>query len=168
MITIVDNIFMPHQMELFRCRINSSHTEEFISGYSSKPGEGFFRPEEIHINEVMCKGILKEVNNYVNLDTSIGYEYWTHTDTRPTDKHQDKDEVAYITKGISRFPMCSSVYYLTVENLTGGELVFDDVTITPVQNRLVIFKKGLEHYVNPFEGTRVSIAVNPWDTKLYK
>ena len=159
---------MPHQMEAFRCKINTSHTAEFVSGYSSKPGEGFFTEDEEHRNQVMCNGILKEINKYIPLSNSRGYEYWTHTNTRPLDKHQDKDEVAYLTKGISRFPMCSSVYYLTVDNLTGGELVFDNMRITPVENRLIIFKKALEHYVEPFEGTRVSIAVNPWETKLYK
>jgi len=168
MITIIDNVFMPHQMEAFKCRINTTHTTEFVSGFSSKPGEGFYSQDEEHRNQVMCNGILKEINKYVPLDTSIGYEYWTHVNTRPLDKHQDKDEVAYITKGISRFPMCSSVYYLTVDSLVGGELVFDDVEISAVPNRLVIFKAGLEHFVRPFAGTRVSIAVNPWETKLYK
>ena len=64
--------------------------------------------------------------------------------------------------------MCSIVYYLTVENLEGGELVINNVTITPKENSMIIFSSGLEHEVKDFTGTRVSIAVNPWETKLYK
>ena len=83
--------------------------------------------------------------------------------------HQDKDEVAYLKHGISRFPLFSTVFYLEVEKLINGELVFEDgVEIIPKTNRLVIFKKGLQHRVRTFDGHRVSIAVNPWGTKLYK
>ena len=42
------------------------------------------------------------------------------------------------------------------------------IEVRPVVNRLVIFKPGLEHYVRDFTGHRVSVAVNPWSTKLYK
>ena len=163
MITIIDNVFMPHQMELFRCRINTSIKED----NSDKAGEGFFSANEEHRNEVMCNGILKEINKYIPLEKSIGYEYWTNVNSRPQRKHQDKDEKAFL-KGVDRFPMCSSVYYLTVDSLVGGELVVNDVEISAIPNRLVIFKPGLEHYVRPFAGNRVSIAVNPWETKLYK
>ena len=50
-----------------------------------------------------------------------------------------------------------------------GELVFEEgIEIIPKTNRLVMFKQGLEHRVRTFKGHRVSIAVNPWSTKLYK
>ena len=39
--------------------------------------------------------------------------------------------------------------------------------VKPVKNRLVIFSKRLYHGVEEFTGTRVSVNINPWDTKLY-
>lgn len=169
MIHIVDDLFPPHLLELFSKNINRS-TAPFVSGYASKEGEGYFEWEERHQHKAMCRTILEKAFLYQGgIEAVQGYEYWTHVSTRPNDTHQDKDEVAYLKHGISRFPMFSTVFYLEVKNLFGGELVFEDgIEITPKVNRLVIFNKGLEHSVRSFDGHRVSIAVNPWSTKLYK
>jgi|TARA_R110000803_G_scaffold19597_2_gene51179 hypothetical protein len=155
MIIVLDDIFMANQLDIFRDRV-------------LKGKEDFFLYGEKHINDFMCSRILERANNYIPLESSVGYEYWTQQNTRPEGKHQDKDEKAFM-RGVERFPMCSIVFYLTVENLKDGKLVFDNgVEVTPVENRLVIFKKQLEHFVQPFKGSRVSVAVNPWETKLYK
>jgi hypothetical protein len=167
MIHIIDNLFMPHQLKIFSSNINRSDNP-FVSGYSSKEGEGFFEWEERHQNKAMCRTILEKADLFFMVKNS-NYEYWTHVNTKPSDVHQDKDEIAYLKKGISRFPTCSTVFYLEVENLQGGELVFmNGIEVRPVVNRLVIFNPGLEHYVRDFTGHRVSVAVNPWSTKLYK
>jgi hypothetical protein len=169
MIHIVDDIFPEHLLKQFSSTINRS-TAPFVSGYASKEGEGFFDWEEQHPHKAMCRTILEKASHYENIPSDVlGYEYWTHVNTKPNDMHQDKDEVAYLKHGISRFPLFSTVFYLEVEKLINGELVFEDgVEIIPKTNRLVIFKKGLQHRVRTFDGHRVSIAVNPWGTKLYK
>lgn len=156
MIIVLDNIFASNQIKIFKEGITPSMQEVSFFSYGDK-----------HASSSMCNRILEKAHKYVPLENSIGYEYWTQQNTTPAGKHQDKDERAF-GKGITRFPMCSIVYYLTVENLVGGELVFDNVTVKPKENSMVIFKKGLEHHVNDFTGNRVSIAVNPWETKLYK
>jgi|TARA_B110000259_G_scaffold182008_1_gene224982 hypothetical protein len=167
MIHIIDGVFANHQLEKFSKTINRS-TEPFVSGYASKKGEGFFKNNEDHPNAYMCNTMKNYANKFFELQNTKGYEYWTHVNTKPNDTHQDKDEVAYLTKGISRFPQCSTVFYLEVENLKGGELVFTNgITVKPKVNRLVLFSPGLEHFVEEFTGHRVSIAVNPWSTKLY-
>jgi hypothetical protein len=169
MIHILDGIFPKHLLEHFRTTINRS-TAPFVSGYASKEGEGYFEWEEAHPHKAMCKMILDKAASHMYIPTDVhGYEYWSHVNTKPNDIHQDKDEVAYLKHGISRFPIMSTVFYLEVDNLKGGELVFKDgIEVIPQVNRLVIFKPGLEHYVRSFRGHRVSIAVNPWSTKLYK
>lgn len=167
MIHIIDGVFTKHQLNNFSKTINRSK-EPFVSGYASKEGEGFFANNEDHPNAYMCHTLGHYAKKIFELENTIGYEYWTHVNTKPNDAHQDKDEVAYLKKGISRFPQCSTVFYLEVENLKGGELVFmNGITVKPKVNRLVLFKPGLEHYVEEFTGHRVSIAVNPWSTKLY-
>tara|TARA_B100000902_G_C27006631_1_gene762564 strand:- start:198 stop:707 length:510 start_codon:yes stop_codon:yes gene_type:complete len=169
MIHIVDGIFPQHLLDHFKTTINRSMAP-FVSGYASKEGEGYFEWEEQHEHKAMCRMILERASHYENIPSDVlGYEYWTHVNTKPNDTHQDKDEVAYLKHGISRFPLFSTVFYLEIKDLFGGELVFEDgVEIIPKVNRLVIFKKGLEHRVRSFNGHRVSIAVNPWSTKLYK
>ena len=169
MIHIVDGLFPERLLKHFGTTINRS-TAPFVSGYASKEGEGYFEWEEQHEHKAMCRTILERASQYENIPSDVlGYEYWTHVNTKPNDMHQDKDEVAYLKHGISRFPLFSTVFYLEIENLYGGELVFEDgIEIVPKSNRLVIFKKGLEHRVRSFDGHRVSIAVNPWSTKLYK
>jgi len=156
MIIVLDNIFMPNQVKVFREALTPSMQEP-----------SFFKYGATHTSSRMCNRILEKAHEHIDLTNSIGYEYWTQQNTKPAGRHQDKDEKAF-SKGITRFPMCSIVYYLTVDSLVGGELVVNDVEISAVPNRLVIFKPGLEHFVRPFAGNRVSIAVNPWDTKLYK
>ena len=169
MIHVIDNIFPQHLLEHFSITINRSQ-KPFVSGYASKEGEGYFSWEEKHEHKAMCRMILEKAGNHFNIPSDVlGYEYWTHVNTKPNDSHQDKDEVAYLKHGISRFPLFSTVFYLEVENLMGGELVFEEgIEVIPKINRLVIFKAGLEHHVRTFKGHRVSIAVNPWSTKLYK
>ena len=166
MILILDGVLAMNQMRSFDKNITYS-TDSFVSGYMDKKGEGWFKKLEYHKNYAMCSSILDIIGKHFDITDMKGYDYWTHTNTRPGQWHYDKDEIAYVTKGISRFPICSSVYYMKAD-CTGGHLKFKNgVDITPVENRLVIFSPKLYHGVEQFTGTRVSVNINPWDTKLY-
>ena len=165
MIIILDGVLSDHQMNHFNKTINYS-TEPFVSGSINKKGEGWLEKLEYHTNYAICSVILDIIGRHFKLTDMVGYDYWTHTNTKPS-WHQDKDEIAYTGKGISRFPICSSVYYIKADCI-GGQLKFENgVEVKPVKNRLVIFSKRLYHGVEEFTGTRVSVNINPWDTKLY-
>ena len=57
------------------------------------------------------------------------------------------------------------MFYPHVKDLVGGELIFkNNMRITPVSNRLVMFGPGLEHKVTPIQsGERVSMNINSWN-----
>ena len=77
-----------------------------------------------------------------------------------------KTSILKIKQGVTRFPLCSMVYYVMVDNLRGGKLHIEDEVITPKTNRLVIFSPGKYHCVEPFIGSRTTYCINPWDVKL--
>ena len=119
-----------------------------------------------HLYKKFCTSILDIAKNYYDLSDAIGYEFWGHNGTT-TGWHQDKDEMLASKTGKLSFPLCSTVYYLEASNLTGGELVIEnDLGITPKTNRLVIFPPAKFHGVNPFEGKRGSLLINPWSHPL--
>ena len=100
------------------------------------------------------------VNNYFLVENAAGYEM--HKNVVSLGMHYDKDQLLYKRTGRLSYPICGVVYYPKIENMSGGELVFDDASITPKTNRLVIFKGDLYHGVNPHTGTRISLGINPW------
>tara|TARA_R100001015_G_C4488213_1_gene66578 strand:+ start:39 stop:557 length:519 start_codon:yes stop_codon:yes gene_type:complete len=168
MIAIVDNVFSKPQLEYWAENINRS-TDNFVSGVLDKEGEGWHDIDCSHKNSQMCNQILRHAGKYFDTSNLIGYDYWSHTNTRPMQWHYDKDEIAYTTKGVTRYPICSTVFYLEIENLVDGTLQFKNgVEITPIENRLVIFSPGLYHGVSQFKGVRTSININPWNKPLYK
>ena len=122
-----------------------------------------------HRYQKTCLALTKIVSEHYDLSTSIGYEFWIHHNTRPTEWHIDKDEISMNEEGGLSCPLCSIVYYPLVEDVTGGRLCLldenleTDVTIVPKQNRLIVLPSGQRHYVEPFEGKRVSFIINPWD-----
>ena len=167
MIAIVDGIFTQLQMDEWKKNINRS-TDNFVSGVLDKEGEGWHSVGSDHGNQYMCYEICRQAGKYFNVSEMIGYDYWTHTNTRPMQWHYDKDESAYLKMGMTRYPICSTVYYLEVCGLVNGSLQFKNgVEVTPQENRLVIFSPGLYHGVEQFEGVRTSININPWNTRLY-
>ena len=168
MITIIDGVFSDLQMTEWKKNINRS-TDNFVSGVLDKEGEGWHLIDANHKNQYMCYEVLRRTSKYFDTSDIIGYDYWTHTSTRPMQWHYDKDERAYSKVKIKRYPICSTVFYLEVENLVKGSLQFGNgIEIVPKENRLVIFSKGLYHGVEEFEGVRTSININPWNTPLYK
>ena len=129
-------------------------------------GVNWYDLHQDHIYKNFCTSILNITKNYYDLSDVIGYEFWGHNGTR-TPWHQDKDEKLIEKTGELSFPLCSTVYYLEVSNLKGGELIIDnDLVVIPKTNRLVIFSPAKFHGVNPFEGKRVSLLVNPWNHPL--
>ena len=117
--------------------------------------------------------ILKHANDYIDLSNARYYEVWEQNCTRPAGWHRDKDEVLFNSLRIENvYPLISTIYYLKVENVVGGRLLMRDARlgvkeyITPIQNRLVMFGPGLEHYVEPYTGYRHSVMCNPWDRIL--
>lgn len=107
--------------------------------------------------------LLKKASLYFDLSCMVGVEYWSHFGTRP-EWHVDKDEKLYERHSEVKFPICSIVYYADV-NVVGGNFLTKTVSVKPIANRMLIFAQNLLHGVEPYTGTRLSIAVNPWDTK---
>ena len=135
--------------------------------------ERWYNLDTEHRYQKTCLSLIKTVSNYYDLSKCDGYEFWIHHNTRPQQWHVDKDERALDEKGILSCPLCSIVYYPLVEDVTGGRLCLldedlgTDVVIVPKQNRLIVLPSGQRHYVEPFEGRRVSFIVNPWDKSKY-
>ncbi len=128
--------------------------------------ERWYSLEEEHHFQDFCVKMLNVAVSFFDLSTCKGYEFWSHNNTRPGDWHIDQDEQLSNITGQTRFPLCSMVYYVKVENMKGGNLHIEDDIITPKSNRLVIFSPKLNHFVEPFRGDRISLCVNPWDVKL--
>ena len=114
-----------------------------------------------------CLQMIDIASKYYDLSSSIGYEFWTHDNTRPPEGwHYDKDEFLFNENGTYDYPLCSMVYYPVVQDLEGGQLHLECDIITPKENRLIIFPPKTYHYVEPFKGNRISLLVNPWSKIL--
>ena len=119
-----------------------------------------------HNHKILCKSLLDECSKYYTLNDCIGYEFWTQNNSRPSNWHYDKDEEFYNNTGNYKFPICSIILYLKINNLIGGLLHLEDTIITPKVNRMVIFPPGVFHYVEEFTGERTSFLVNPWNYNI--
>lgn len=128
--------------------------------------EKWYSLDEEHQFQDFCVQMLNLAGSFFDLSSCMGYEFWTHLNTRPRDWHIDQDEKLVSTTGQTRFPLCSVVYYVKVKNLKGGKLHIEDDIITPKSNRMVIFSPKLNHCVEPFMGDRITLCVNPWSFKL--
>lgn len=120
--------------------------------------------DDVKTNPSPIAKLLALANRTFDVSTMCGAEMWAHYGTRP-EVHIDKDETLYQTQGELRYPICSIVYYAEVKDLSGGEFITDSISVTPKNNRAIIFAPGLSHGVNPYEGSRLSVAVNPWASK---
>lgn len=128
--------------------------------------EKWYSLDEEHHFQDFCLQILNVAGSFFDLSTCKGYEFWTHNNTIPRGWHIDQDEQLVSVTGQTRFPLCSVVYYLKVENLKGGKLHIEDDIIIPKSNRMVIFSPELNHCAEPFMGDRITLCVNPWSIKL--
>lgn len=120
---------------------------------------------------------------------NTGYEYWLNIN-KQQEYHYDCDEGLRQKHGIFRFPVVSSVFYISCPNQqekSKGCLVLHKATknkqtihnfytnkadelssetqrISPRENRLVFFPPRVPHKVEPWSrGERISMAVNFWE-----
>ena len=128
--------------------------------------EKWYSLDEDHVFQNFCVQMINVAGNFFDLNSCIGYEFWSQNNTRPKDWHIDKDEQMKANTGQTRFPLCSVVYYVKVDKLKGGKLHVEDDIVTPKSNRMVIFSPELNHCVEPHMGERVALCVNPWSVKL--
>jgi len=108
--------------------------------------------------------ILNVASRVFDLSGMSGVEQWAHDGTK-TDWHIDMDEVLVRRTGEVATPICSIVFYASIESLIGGKFMTKDVAINPKTNRMIVFGPNIEHGVSDFTGTRVAVAINPWATK---
>tara|TARA_B100002019_G_scaffold287380_1_gene299282 strand:+ start:1127 stop:1648 length:522 start_codon:yes stop_codon:yes gene_type:complete len=164
-IIIVNNFLPEKTFHSFQKHFFDCFTEE---DYSSK----WYSLDQTHDRRDMCLHLLNFSSNYFDLSECIGYEVWYQHNSKPESKgpnggwHFDKDEDHLDKTGEFLFPLCSIIYYVNVQYLTGGCLYVEDIKISPQNNRLVIIPPGKEHYVEPFGGKRTSMLVNPWNKVL--
>lgn len=157
MLIVLDNVLTDPEVAAVR---NIVHTDPAISTMRWIDGDYALAMA----NPSPIATLLSIANRYFDLNNMCGAEFWAHNGTRP-DWHVDKDEKLSETSGNLAYPICSIVYYAEVNNLKDGMFMTDTINITPLNNRMVIFAPGIAHGVQPYEGTRVSLAVNPWATK---
>ena len=130
------------------------------------PNLTWYDLEDEHLYADFCHSILRITSTCVDLTGVVGYEFWDQNNAK-VDWHYDKDEVLYEKEKILKHPICSTIYYLEVNDLTGGQLVIeDDFIVTPKTNRLIIFGPGRQHRVETYTGTRCSLNINLWNRKL--
>ena len=163
MVTILDDIVGNPTFESDCIQIlenNKKNTNE------TNFNERWYSLDEEHIFKDFCVQMVNVASNFYDLPSCIGYEFWSQNNTRPQNWHIDQDEQLVAKTNQTRFPLCSMVYYVKVNDLKGGKLHIEDDIITPKTNRLVVFSPQLNHCVVPFVGDRISLCVNPWSVKL--
>ena len=129
-------------------------------------GNYFLQPKE----DIECLiPLLDEAEKHFDLSECIGYEVWRQRNPKLL-WHTDKDEVLFTEEKITVHPICTLVYYLSVEKILGGKLLIKDgPSINPITNRLVIFGPGIVHAVDEMftvDGHRHSIIINPWACEI--
>ena len=162
---IIVNNFLPE--------ITFKNLQEYFFDYFTEEDRNpkWYSLDQTHDRRDLCLHLLNFASNHFDLSNCAGYEFWCHHNTRPDHKigsgwHHDKDELHYNQTGEFKFPICSIIYYVNVQYLTGGCLHVEDIKISPQNNRLVLIPPGKEHYVEKFDGKRTSMLVNPWDKVL--
>ena len=157
-------------MEPFYYIVDDALTEEQMSAMKDY-SEHSFHAGDLHKyhNVEPFHPIVEIASQYYKLDNAKYYEVWQQNNDRPKGWHQDKDEVLFQNMDMLSFPLCSTIYYLHVgDDLEKGRLLIQHPDtgkrdyVQPITNRLVIFGPGINHYVEPFTGTRHSVMCNPW------
>lgn len=154
-ILIIDDLFPENVV---------SNMQIFYRDFNSR--EKWYGVAEKHDASDICLDLIQVASDLYDMNDCIGYEFWTHNNTRPKDWHFDKDEKHFAETKEYKFPICSIVYYMEVDDLIGGRLTFSDMLIQPKTNRMVVFPPGKFHYVEEFSGRRLSFSVNPWTYRL--
>lgn len=111
--------------------------------------------------------ILQSVSNVFDLSDMAGCECWAHVNTN-SPRHIDVDDELWDRTGEISYPICSIVYYPLIKDLKDGNFIAKTFQVTPQNNRLIAFSKGLSHSVSDFTGERIACAINPWSYKKQK
>jgi hypothetical protein len=160
---VIENFFSNDELIYFKSQLGN------IEVHHKKTSEvQWFDKNQPHEYYALTSKLIDVAKQFYNLTDYIGYEFWTQHNSRPNGWHHDKDESYHANTSKLKFPICSIVYYLIVENLKGGKLHLEKDIITPEENKLIIFAPGVEHYVEEFEGNRCSVLINPWAEPLHK
>ena len=111
--------------------------------------------------------LLEIGNKYfsINPSTIVGYETWFNKTNLGW--HKDKDESVWKLTRKEVFPLNTIVYYPLVENLIDGNFVTEGMAITPRTNRMILMSPGILHCVQPFQGNRLALTINPWNRKPF-
>lgn len=122
--------------------------------------------DQDHIFANFCTTLIRLTNDFIDISSCVGYEFWTRLNTNVGGWHRDKDEELYERENILSYPLCTILYYPHIKNLTGGQLLLENDIIMPRANRMVIFSSGMIHNVQEFTGERTAMIINPWNKKL--
>ena len=152
MIHVIDNVLTEDELREFEEQVAGLNSIDKLVQYD-------------HIQFV--HPLLKVASQYFDLTECDGYEIWQHNKIEGSlPWHHDRDEILYTRKKIVSHPICGIVYYPRIENLKGGELVFEnDERVSPMKNRMVLFDATLKHCVKEYTGRRHSVNINPWNKK---
>lgn len=155
MITVIDNVLTEEERipvaDYYRVKENS---ERGFQWFDKKINDG------VNENHFISK-LLNLAHKCISLNEMVGFETWSHYNVAPK-WHYDKDEFIYQSTNKIVYPICSIVYYPLVEDLVGGKFLTKTESITPVTNRMLCFGPGIYHTVEEFTGTRITVAVSPW------
>jgi hypothetical protein len=157
MLIVLDNVLTESEMIAVRSIVN---TDPAIS--TMRWIDGDYATAKANPSPIAT--LISIANRYFDVTGMCGAEFWAHNGTRP-DWHVDKDEKMSEASGTLSYPICSIVYYAEVDGLKDGQFMTDTINVTPINNRMIVFAPGIMHGVQPYEGKRVSLAVNPWATK---
>ena len=156
MIQIIDDVLSEDEVKEFEKHIGSDKFNKIDN--------------IVQFNEIkFAHPLLKYVSRHFDLTKCCGYEIWQHNKTEGSlPWHYDQDESLYFRSGkkIIQHPVCRVVYYLKIDNLKGGGLLFENnERVSPKQNRMVLFDAKLKHCVEKYTGRRHSVNINPWNVK---
>ena len=142
----------------------------------------------VHLLRGVAHAIKEEMIRRKLITQNDGYEYWLNIN-KQQDYHYDCDEGLRQKHGILRFPIISTVLYIScptqregkkgslilhketnnikaiydLYNKKNDHLSTEQQTITPKENRLVFFPPRIPHKVGAWKGgKRISLAVNFW------
>ena len=152
------------------------------------------KSETANTNNYILRGIAvkikQELINKKLINSDTGYEYWLNINKRQ-DYHFDCDEGLRQKHGVLRFPIISTVFYISCPEQTSNkkgdlklhkeqvdiksihnlyskndplELSHEFQLVSPKENRLVYFPPKIPHKVTEWEqGERISLAINFWN-----
>ena len=149
MIVVIDDFFSKND----HAEIVNQHESNQFPDHDTY----FDRDQHAFVEEIITTS-----RRYIDYDEHIGYEM--HVNNGKLNPHRDKDQKLFWETQEQVFPLVGLVYYIKAPSF-GGELVFpeDGATVSPKDRRLIIFERHMLHYVNEYEGERISLGINPWD-----